>query len=79
MGVVEVRETVESALALGREALVTLGVPEGDAEAVEREVRRRDRERLDAQAAGVPTVSGEPFIVRPEPLEAPSETRVTAG
>ncbi|TPG61112.1 potassium transporter TrkA [Roseomonas nepalensis] len=79
MGVVEVRETIESALALGREALVSLGVPEDDAEAVEREVRRRDRERLDAQAAGVPTVPGEPFIVRPEPLEAPGATRVTAG
>ena len=69
----------KSALALGREALVSLGVPEDDAEAVEREVRRRDRERLDAQAAGIPTVPGEPFIVRPEPLEAPSATRVTAG
>lgn len=75
LGVREVRETVESALALGRQALVSLGVSEGDAAVVERDVRRRDLERLAAQEAGAPTISGDQFTVRPEPLEKPVETR----
>ncbi|WP_052402024.1 monovalent cation:proton antiporter-2 (CPA2) family protein [Muricoccus aerilatus] len=75
LGVVEVRETVESALALGRQALVSLGVPEVDAAAAEREVRRRDLERLAAQEAGAPATAGDSYVVRPEPLEQPVEVR----
>ncbi|MFC0389378.1 monovalent cation:proton antiporter-2 (CPA2) family protein [Muricoccus vinaceus] len=74
-GVVEVRETVESALAMGREALVSLGVPAGDAEAVERDVRRRDQERLALQEAGGLYAGGGQYTVRPEPLEPPLEQR----
>ncbi|WP_419895911.1 monovalent cation:proton antiporter-2 (CPA2) family protein [Roseomonas sp. USHLN139] len=59
-----VRETVESALALGREALLALGVPREEAEAVEQEVRLRDRERLAAQQIGG-------LFVGPEPLTPP--------
>lgn len=75
LGVVEVRETVESALALGRMAMLSLGVSGGDAETVEREVRRRDQDRLDAQEAGAPTTGGDQFTVRPEPLEPPVQAR----
>jgi voltage-gated potassium channel Kch len=48
------REIYESAVALGREALVKLGVPRREAERVEREYRDRDLERLEAQ-----TVTGD--------------------
>ena len=48
------RELYESAIALGREALVKLGIPRREAERVEREYRQRDLERLEAQ-----TVTGD--------------------
>ncbi|WP_159998616.1 monovalent cation:proton antiporter-2 (CPA2) family protein [Roseomonas sp. 18066] len=59
-----IRETVESALILGREALLALGVPRDEAEAVEQEVRLRDRERLAAQQIGG-------LFAGPEPLTPP--------
>ncbi|ONG52118.1 hypothetical protein BKE38_15005 [Pseudoroseomonas deserti] len=59
-----IRETVESALILGREALLALGVPREQAEAVEQEVRLRDRERLAAQQIGG-------LFAGPEPLTPP--------
>jgi voltage-gated potassium channel Kch len=48
------RELYESAVVLGREALVKLGIPRREAERVEREYRERDLERLEAQ-----TVTGD--------------------
>ena len=48
------RELYESAVVMGRESLVKLGVPRREAERVEREYRQRDLERLDAQ-----TVTGD--------------------
>jgi glutathione-regulated potassium-efflux system protein KefB len=44
-----VRELFESAVMLGREALRTLGVGDGDVEKIEAEYRRRDGSRLEAQ------------------------------
>ncbi len=48
------RELYESAVVMGREALMKLGVSQREAERVEREYRERDLERLEAQ-----TVSGD--------------------
>jgi monovalent cation:proton antiporter-2 (CPA2) family protein len=48
----QIRETFESALALGREALLMLEVPDADADETISDVRRRDRERFALQTAG---------------------------
>ena len=48
----QVRETFESALALAREALVRLDVPDEEADETVAEVRRRDRERFALQISG---------------------------
>ena len=48
------RELYESAVVMGREALIKLGTPRREAERVEREYRERDLERLEAQ-----TVTGD--------------------
>jgi monovalent cation:proton antiporter-2 (CPA2) family protein len=48
----QIRETFESALALGREALVMLDVALDEAEETIDDVRRRDRERFALQVAG---------------------------
>jgi len=45
------RELYESAVVMGREALMKLGIPRREAERVEREYRERDLERLKAQTA----------------------------
>ena len=68
------RELYESAVVMGREALIKLGVARREAERVEREYRERDLERLEAQ-----TVSGDLHakfdrsfgVDRPLPDEAP--------
>lgn len=65
-----VRETVESALLLGREALLALGLPREEAEAVEQQVRQRDRDRLAAQALGGLQATPEP-LTPPRPRRAP--------
>jgi len=43
------RELYESAVVMGRQALIKLGISQREAERVEREYRDRDLERLDAQ------------------------------
>ncbi|MGV7032024.1 monovalent cation:proton antiporter-2 (CPA2) family protein [Methylobacterium symbioticum] len=48
----QVRETVESALALGETALLTVGAEPEAARAIMEEVRRRDAERLDLEVVG---------------------------
>jgi len=68
------RELYESAVVMGREALIKLGVARREAERVEREYRERDLERLEAQ-----TITGDLHakqdrsfnIDRPLPDEAP--------
>lgn len=47
-----VRETFEAALLLGRQAVVTLGASEREADAVIDEVRKRDAERFALETAG---------------------------
>lgn len=67
----EVRETSESALVFGREVLVGLGAPRPEAERIVDDVRRRDRERLEAQLEGGLYAGMEHLRVRPEPLTPP--------
>ncbi|PPD16373.1 MAG: potassium transporter TrkA [Methylobacterium sp.] len=68
------RETFDTALALGREALVAMGVPEDEADELRDDVRRRDIQRLNRQRdeglfAGMDLLHG--AKVTPEPLIAP--------
>jgi voltage-gated potassium channel Kch len=68
-GAVEVRETFESALAMGREVLAGLGVAPEEADDAVRYIRARDLERLEAQLQGDTTRFRDRYQVRPEPLE----------
>ena len=47
-----VRETFESAMAMGHQAVLTLGAAEEEADQVMEHLRRRDAERMDMEAAG---------------------------
>lgn len=75
----EVRETLESALAFGREVLVGLGASREDAEGIVADVRRRDRERLEAQVEGGLYAGLEHLRVQPEPLPPPAPRRAEEG
>jgi len=75
----EVRETMESALAFGREVLVGLGAPRPEAERIVDDVRRRDRERLEAQLEGGLYAGMEHLRLRPEPLTPPAPKRVESA
>jgi glutathione-regulated potassium-efflux system protein KefB len=70
----ELRETYESALVFGREALTALGLDPERARAVEAHVRERDLARLALQEAGG-LLAGVEILAqpapRPEPLSAP--------
>jgi monovalent cation:proton antiporter-2 (CPA2) family protein len=59
-----VRETWESAIAMGREVLATLGTPGTLIEAIEAEYRRRDLERLDLQICSGDIMTGAENIIR---------------
>ncbi|MCJ2138999.1 monovalent cation:proton antiporter-2 (CPA2) family protein [Methylobacterium sp. E-066] len=48
----QIRETAESALALGKQALLTVGSEPEVASAIMEQVRRRDTERLDLEVVG---------------------------
>ncbi|MGE0350432.1 monovalent cation:proton antiporter-2 (CPA2) family protein [Hydrogenophaga sp.] len=47
-----VRETFESAMAMGHQALLTMGAEQEEASAVMEHLRQRDAERMDLEAAG---------------------------
>ncbi|MCU0891217.1 MAG: monovalent cation:proton antiporter-2 (CPA2) family protein [Sandarakinorhabdus sp.] len=59
-----VRETFESGVMLGREALVALGTPATMISAIEDEYRRRDAERLALQLVSGDIMSGADSIIR---------------
>ena len=59
-----VRETFESGVAMGREALVTLGTPATIIDAIEDEFRRRDAERLDLQLCSDDPTTGAETLIR---------------
>jgi glutathione-regulated potassium-efflux system protein KefB len=59
-----VRETFDSGVHLGREALAALGTPEAAIDAIEAEFRRRDADRLDLQLCSGDMMSGAENIIR---------------
>ncbi|MGV3551546.1 monovalent cation:proton antiporter-2 (CPA2) family protein [Rhizobium sp.] len=78
----EMRETLESAFAFGKEALVRLGIDEDEAEETIRDTRQRDLARLEMQMAGDFYAGAEHFLNNqgpvPTPLNTPRKTG-TAG
>lgn len=58
------RETLESAVAMGRDVLATLGTPDTMIDAIEAEYRRRDLERLDLQLCSGDMMTGAETIIR---------------
>lgn len=69
-----VRETFESALAFGREALIAMGMSGDEAEDIRKDVRRRDIQRLDRQRnegllGGAELLHG--VTIQPTPLTEP--------
>lgn len=66
----QLRETFESAMRFGRDALVALGVSPDEADVISQDVRERDAARLDLQVAG-DLKSGADYIINNNPLPAP--------
>lgn len=58
------RETLESAVAMGRDVLETIGTPVTIIDAIEAEYRRRDIERLDLQILSGDMMTGADTIIR---------------
>ncbi|MEO0543657.1 MAG: monovalent cation:proton antiporter-2 (CPA2) family protein [Pseudomonadota bacterium] len=70
----ELRETFESGLMFGQKTLEALGASEALAKVIRNDVRRRDEERLDIQAADGIFAGGHMLLnkpVSPEPLMEP--------
>ncbi len=61
-----VRETMDGAVAMGREVLISLGTPDMIVAAIEAEYRRRDIERLDLQLCSGDMMTGVENIIRDE-------------
>jgi monovalent cation:proton antiporter-2 (CPA2) family protein len=59
-----VRETFDSGVAMGREALQALGTPMTIVDAIEAEFRRRDAERLDLQLCSDDVTRGSDRLIR---------------
>ena len=59
-----VRETFESGVEMGREALALLGTPDSIVDAIEGEFRRRDNERLDLQLLNSDLRTGAEQLIR---------------
>ena len=66
-----IRELFESAVTMGREGLILLGVQEEEAARIEAEYRSRDLERLEGQTASGDMHTLKETMFRPDnPLEA---------
>ena len=74
----ELRETFESAIAFGQNALERLGFSEEEAVETMEEVRRRDRERLDLQIAGT-IYDGNTLLKGNAPVPTPLQQPRQAG
>ncbi len=59
-----VRETFDSGVRMGREALQALGTPQTIIDAIEAEFRRRDGERLDLQLCSDDVMTGSEQLIR---------------
>ncbi|WP_337179604.1 NAD-binding protein, partial [Hydrogenophaga borbori] len=60
---VQVRETFESAMVMGREALLALGTEPMAVDAIVADMRRRDAERFQMELDGGGLVAGRPMIL----------------
>jgi len=58
----QIRETFESAVEFGKAALVSVGIPQEEADAIALEIRRRDAERFELEMAGGDLKSGIPAL-----------------
>lgn len=71
----QIRETFESALQFGMQALRTMDIPENEVEAVAEDIRLRDRERFQLELAGADIDTRRNFIhgnlPKPTPLIEP--------
>jgi glutathione-regulated potassium-efflux system protein KefB len=78
----EIRETFESAMAFGEEALRRLGVPDEIAAEIAADIRRRDGERFALELSGVGAIAAANLLVvnlaRPTPFPAPKRKRPAA-
>lgn len=77
----QIRETFESALLLGQQALRALDIPEDEVQAVVEDIRQRDRDRFELEIANKSTEAGRGLMFgnlpKPTPLVAPKrETKV---
>ena len=59
----QIRETFESAVEFGRAALLELGVPEDEADAMANQVRELDRERFELETVAGDVRAGRPLII----------------
>ncbi|MFZ5608843.1 MAG: monovalent cation:proton antiporter-2 (CPA2) family protein [Pseudomonadota bacterium] len=76
---VVVRETFESAVAMGREGLRQLGVEEHVVTSIEEEFRRRDHERLLAQMGGDAKAKMETVFTRFDAVAEPQDGQPKPG
>jgi glutathione-regulated potassium-efflux system protein KefB len=60
---VQVRETFESAMVMGREAMLALGTEPAAVDAIVTDIRRRDAERFQMELDGGGLVAGRPMIL----------------
>ncbi|KAF1020865.1 MAG: Glutathione-regulated potassium-efflux system protein KefC [Paracidovorax wautersii] len=79
----QIRETLESALLFGEEALRLLGVPDDQAAEIADDVRRKDAERFELQVANGDLKAGRNLmrgnIVKPQPLTKPKREGQVIG
>lgn len=74
----QIRETFESAMRFGEAAMIQLGVPVEDAQAISADVRRRDEERFEMQIVG-DIYSGRDLMRGNMPKPTPLTTPRRAG
>ncbi len=79
----QIRETFESALAFGEEALRKLGVPEDEAAEIAVDIRRRDGERFALEIAGTAPLDAANLLIgnmapRPTPFTQPKRIAPTS-
>lgn len=77
----QIRETFESAIVFGKEALRTIEVPENEVDSIAEDIRRRDKERFQIEIATGSSESGRKFLhgnlPKPTPLFEPKrESRI---
>ena len=78
----QIRETFESAMAFGEEALKRLGVADEQAAEIAADIRRRDADRFALEMAGTAAVEAASLMIgnlaRPTPFTPPKRARTVA-